>query len=90
VVDVADATSSLYAACTYFARVWTASKTYCSLRVPKANARGLAEGAAGEASLDGGRGVAGAEARGWRRDMRRNRHVDRDNMVESRMEATEL
>ncbi|KAJ7694263.1 hypothetical protein B0H14DRAFT_3175123, partial [Mycena olivaceomarginata] len=43
----------------YFARVWTVSGAYYSLRAPKANAR---EGVAGEASLDGGRGVAGVEA----------------------------
>jgi hypothetical protein len=54
------------------------------------DARGLPEGAAGEAALDGGREVAGAEARGWRRDMRRNRHIDGDNMVERRIEATGL
>ncbi|KAJ7719070.1 hypothetical protein B0H14DRAFT_2643107 [Mycena olivaceomarginata] len=35
---------------------------------------------AGEASLDGGREVAAAEARGWRRDMRRNRRMGGDNM----------
>lgn len=57
----------------YFARVSTASKTYRSLQVLKVDARGLAGGAAGEASSDGGRGVAGAE---WRRDMRGDRHVD--------------
>ncbi|KAJ7817718.1 hypothetical protein B0H13DRAFT_1922748 [Mycena leptocephala] len=51
-------------------------RRHCSLRASKANARGLAGGAAGEASSDGGRGVAGAEAHGWRRDMRRDRHVD--------------
>jgi hypothetical protein len=62
----------------YFTRAWTASETYCSLRAPKANARGPAEGAAGEASLIGGRGVAGAAARRWRRDVRGNRHVETD------------
>jgi hypothetical protein len=41
----------------YFARVWTVSKAYYSLRAPKGDARGLAEGAAGEASLDGGEGL---------------------------------
>ncbi|KAJ7823669.1 hypothetical protein B0H13DRAFT_2445267 [Mycena leptocephala] len=72
---------------TYFARVWTAWKTYCSLQASKANARGLAGGAAGEASSDGRRGVAGAEVHGWRRDMRGDRHVDGENMVERWMEA---
>jgi hypothetical protein len=62
----------------------------CSLRAPKANARGPAEGAAGEASLIGGKGVAGAKARRLRRDMRGNRHVDGDNIVERRMEVTGL
>jgi hypothetical protein len=76
--------------CAYFARVWTVWKTYCSLRAPKTSARGLGEGAAGEASLYGGRGIAGAEVRRWRRAMRGNRQVDGDKMVERRMEATGL
>jgi hypothetical protein len=43
--------------CVYLALVWTVSKTYYSSGAPKADARGLTEGAVGEMLLDGGEGL---------------------------------
>jgi hypothetical protein len=87
-VGVADATGSLYAACVFCAHLDRFEDILACGHQKRMH--GGSQEKRREASLYGGRGVAEAGARGWRRDMRGNQHGDGDNMVGRRVQVIGL